>query len=87
LLPQAKKAAADLGLKAPNYNPYMITVAQVVETVHVLEDAISIIDRLVSRGLKDEIPEVVVRAGRGVGAVEARVAFSSMIILSMIRVS
>jgi coenzyme F420-reducing hydrogenase alpha subunit len=71
LLPQAKKAAVDLGLKAPNYNPYMITVAQVVETVHVLEDAISIIDRLASRGLKNEIPEVMVRAGRGVGAVEA----------------
>ena len=71
LLPQAKKAAADLGLKAPNYNPYMITVAQVGEAVHALEDAISIIDRLADSGLKEEIPQVKVRAGRGVGAVEA----------------
>ena len=71
LLPQAKQAAAELGLK-PNNNPYMITVAQVVEAVHVLEDAISIIDKLaVQKSIKDEIPIVKVKAGRGVGAVEA----------------
>ena len=70
LLPQAKKAAAELGLK-PNHNPYMITVAQVVEAVHALEDAISIIDKLAAKGIKDEVPKVKVRAGRGVGAVEA----------------
>jgi len=70
LLPQAKKAAAELGLK-PNHNPYTITVAQVVEAVHALEDAISIIDKLAAKGIKDEVPKVKVRAGRGVGAVEA----------------
>jgi sulfhydrogenase subunit alpha len=71
LLPKAKKAAEELGLKAPNYNPYMITVAQVVETVDVLENSIGIIEKLAARGLKDEVPEVKVKAGRGVGAVEA----------------
>jgi coenzyme F420-reducing hydrogenase alpha subunit len=71
LLPQAKKVAAELGLKAPNHNPYMITVAQVVEAVHALEDSISIIDKLSSRGLKEETPNVKIRVGRGVGAVEA----------------
>jgi sulfhydrogenase subunit alpha len=70
LLPQAKKVATELGLK-PNHNPYMITVAQVVEAVHTLEDAINIIDKLVTKGIKDEIPNVKIRAGRGVGAVEA----------------
>jgi sulfhydrogenase subunit alpha len=71
LLPQAKKAAQALGLKAPNYNTFMITVAQAVEAVHCLEDSISIIDQLAKRGLKDEVPVVKPRAGRGVGAVEA----------------
>ncbi|MFA5795308.1 MAG: Ni/Fe hydrogenase subunit alpha [Candidatus Brocadiia bacterium] len=70
LLPLAKKAANDLGLKAPCYNPYMNTVAQVVETVHVVEDSINIIDRLLRKGLKAEKPKVKPRAGRGVGAVE-----------------
>jgi coenzyme F420-reducing hydrogenase alpha subunit len=70
LLPQAKKAAAELGLK-PNHNPYMITVAQVVETVHILEDSLNIIDRLLSEGLKEETNRVKVKAGRGIGAVEA----------------
>lgn len=70
LLPQAKKSAAELGLK-PNHNPYMITVAQVVEAVHVLEDAINIIDKLAAKGIEDNVPNVKVRAGRGVGAVEA----------------
>ena len=34
LLPRAKEAAVELGLKAPCHNPFMITVAQVVEAVH-----------------------------------------------------
>ena len=71
LLPQAKKAAAELGLKAPNHNPYMITVAQVVESGHALEDAISIIDKILAKGLKEEKNRIKVKAGRGVGAVEA----------------
>jgi sulfhydrogenase subunit alpha len=71
LLPQAKKAAADLGLESPNHNPYMITLAQLVEAVHVVEDSINIIDHLASTGLKEEFPTVRVKAGRGVGAVEA----------------
>jgi len=71
LLPQAKKAADELGLVAPNHNPYMITVAQLVEAIHVVEDSINIIDHLSSTDLKEEVPVIKVRAGRGVGAVEA----------------
>ena len=71
LLPRAKDAAITLGLKAPCHNPYMITVAQVVETVHVAEDSIRLIDALLERGLSEE-PEVTeIHGGRGVGAVEA----------------
>jgi len=71
LLPRAKQAAKALGLKAPNYNPFMITVAQVVEAVHAVEESISLIDQLVARGLEEEPNVVKVRVGRGVGAVEA----------------
>ena len=49
----------------------MITVAQLVEVYHAVEEAIDIIDTLLSKGLKEEKNEVKVKAGRGVGAVEA----------------
>ncbi len=71
LLPRAKRAAKELGLKAPCHNTFMITVAQVVEAVHALEDALNIIDQILARGLEEENNRVKVRAGRGVGAVEA----------------
>jgi sulfhydrogenase subunit alpha len=71
LLPMAQKAAKELGLKAPNYNPFHITVAQVVESLHAAEEAINIIDTLLARGIKEEPVSVKVKAGRGVGAVEA----------------
>jgi sulfhydrogenase subunit alpha len=71
LLPRAMKAAAELGIKAPCFNPYMISVAQLVETYHVVEDAINLIDRLVDRGVEEEPDKVKPRAGRGIGAVEA----------------
>jgi len=71
LLPRAKEAAVQLGLKAPCHNPFMITIAQVVETVHAAENSIQLIDKLLEMGVHDE-PEVAeIRAGRGVGAVEA----------------
>jgi len=54
LMPQAKQAAKKLGLAAPNYNPYFISVAQVVESVHHLERMIHLIEELLKRGLKDE---------------------------------
>ena len=71
LSPRAKKAAKELGLSAPCHNPFMITVAQVVETIHALEDSINLIDKILARGLKEENNAVKVRAGRGIGAVEA----------------
>jgi len=71
LLPRAKRAAKELGLSAPCHNPFMITVAQVAETVHAIEDSINLIDRILARGLEEEHNPVKVRAGRGIGAVEA----------------
>jgi coenzyme F420-reducing hydrogenase alpha subunit len=71
LHPGAKKVAQELGLKAPAHNPFLISAAQLVESMHVVENSIMLIDKLLTRGIKQEKPDVKVRAGRGVGAVEA----------------
>jgi len=72
LRPEAREAMAALGLKPPCANPFMNTVAQLVEMVHCLEDSIATIDNLLDRGLRaEEEPPITPRAGRGVGAVEA----------------
>ena len=71
LLPKAKSAAAELGLVAPNFNPFMITVAQLVEVIHVVEHSIQIIDRLFEKGLKEEPNMVSPKRGRGISSVEA----------------
>ncbi len=79
LHPKAKKAAKELGFKAPNYNPFMNTVAQVVELVHCYEHAIDILKDFKKNGVDysqeitvglNEKNRVPVRAGNGVGAVE-----------------
>ena len=71
LSPQAQKTAEELGLKATCYNPYMISVAQIVESIHAVEDSLRLIDQILARGLKEEKPEVKAKSGRGIGAVEA----------------
>jgi sulfhydrogenase subunit alpha len=71
LNPLAKKAADELGLKPLCCNPFMNNLAQVVETVHVVEDGIDLIDRLLRIGIQEEDNVVPVKAGRGIGAVEA----------------
>ena len=71
LSPVAKEIAADLGLKAPCYNPFMNTVAQLVECVYSVEDCIRLIDEVLADGLKEEDRSFAIKAGRGVGVVEA----------------
>jgi len=71
LLPGAKKAAKTLGLKKGCHNPYMNSVAQVVESVQVIEHALQLIDELLTVGISLEIPHVEVKAGMGAGSVEA----------------
>ncbi|MCL5987164.1 MAG: Ni/Fe hydrogenase subunit alpha [Actinobacteria bacterium] len=70
LSPMAKRVAGELGLEAPCYNPYMNNVAQIVEAVHCAEESISLIDELLSDGLKKEDRSFKIKAGRGVGACE-----------------
>lgn len=67
----SQQAAAALGLKPGCCNPYMNTIAQVVEAGHCALDAVAIIDRLLDAGLKDEAPnQEPTRFGTGVGATE-----------------
>ena len=79
LHPKAKEAANTLNLKPKCINPYLNTVAQIVECVHCVEDAIRIVETLWLKGINYD--EIVVpdlnqngnlpqRAGEGVGAVE-----------------
>jgi coenzyme F420-reducing hydrogenase alpha subunit len=72
--PWTKQVADMFGLKPVCYNPFMNSVAQLVETVHSVEDSIRLINELENAGLKTQQdyfkPEIKVKAGRGVGAVE-----------------
>jgi len=71
LSPGAKAIAAKFGLKKGCCNPYMNSVAQLAEAVHVIEASIQLIDELLSKGLKQETVRVSPRAGKASGAVEA----------------
>ncbi len=80
LSPGAKMIAHAAGFKPPVHNPYLNTVAQLIECAYCLEHAIRIVehfrgsgvdqDELILVGLNEK-HEIPVRAGDGVGAVEA----------------
>ncbi|HEX9262306.1 MAG TPA: nickel-dependent hydrogenase large subunit, partial [Candidatus Bathyarchaeia archaeon] len=74
LSPMARQAAALFGLKPICHNPFMNSIAQLVETVHSVEDSIKIIDEIEAAGLQTQPdynkPDIKVKAGRGIGAVE-----------------
>jgi coenzyme F420-reducing hydrogenase alpha subunit len=79
LHPRAKEVAAEIGLTPKCINPYLNTAAQLIESVHCLEDAIAIVEGLRQHGVNydeeivvglNEQRRIPVRAGNGVGAVE-----------------
>jgi len=71
LHPQALQAAEALGIKPVCTNPFMNTVAQVVEIVHCVEEAITLIDALLQREVAWEEPVPPARlSGEGVGSCE-----------------
>jgi len=70
LCERAKEAAERLKLKPLCHNPYMISIAQVVECVHCAETIRENLDTLLERGLQQEDISYTPRAGRGIGAVE-----------------
>ena len=71
LLPEAQQAMKALGLTPPLHNPYLNTVAQVIEIIHCVEDSISACAQILSQGLQEEDIVVRPRPGRGVGVAEA----------------
>jgi sulfhydrogenase subunit alpha len=71
LSPTAKAVASMFGLKKGCCNPYMNTVAQLAEAVHVVETSIELIDELLTKGLQPETVAVSPKAGKASGAVEA----------------
>lgn len=74
LSPMAKDVAKMFGLKPINNNPFMNSIAQLVETVHSVEDSIKLLAEFEASGLQTQSeynkPNIQVKAGRGVGAVE-----------------
>ncbi len=74
LTPMAKDIADRFDLEPVCHKPFMNNIAQLVEIVHSVEDSIGIIDDLLDEGLdqQDEYhqPEIDVKAGRGIAAVE-----------------
>jgi len=70
LSPLAQKAAQELSLTAPCHNPFMNNIAQVVESLHIVEDSIDLIDKIMTQGLEEEKPRINISGGRGVGACE-----------------
>lgn len=71
LRPLGKEVAAKLGLSAPNFNPYMNTVAQVVEVANAIDNTIMLIDTILSDGVKNEKPnQEPAKYGRGYGVTE-----------------
>lgn len=70
LHPAAKKSAETLGLKPVNHNPYMNNLAQLVECVHIVMDAMEIIAELLGREWDTPRQSVEPCEGEGVAAVE-----------------
>jgi coenzyme F420-reducing hydrogenase alpha subunit len=77
---EAKETAHALGIKPGCINPFLNTVAQMVESVHCFNEAVSIVQDLKNIGINHDEEIVVglnegsripVKAGNGVGAVEA----------------
>ncbi|MBI5344217.1 MAG: Ni/Fe hydrogenase subunit alpha [Deltaproteobacteria bacterium] len=71
LRPRAKAAAATAGLRPPFSNPFLNNMAQMIECIHLTEDSIALIGRLLDMGLKPEPVKKPRGYGRGIGIVEA----------------
>jgi len=74
LSPMAHETSDKFNLLPMCYNPFMNSIAQLVEVVHSFEDSIRLINELEAAGLQRQPeynkPEIKAKAGHGVGAVE-----------------
>ena len=71
LHPQAKTAAAELGFEPPSYNPFHHNLAQLVECFHVAYESQEMINELLGSEPGEYKTQYEVKAGKGVGAIEA----------------
>lgn len=71
LHPQAKAAAAELGLRAPSYNVFHHNFAQLVECFHVAYESQEMMTALLDADLDASLAPFEPKAGVGVGAIEA----------------
>jgi coenzyme F420-reducing hydrogenase alpha subunit len=70
LRPEAKAVAEQLGLAPVCTNPYMNTVAQVVEIVHSVYEGVRLLDELIAEGVVEEPVVQPTKSGTGATAVE-----------------
>jgi coenzyme F420-reducing hydrogenase alpha subunit len=71
LNPLAQKIFKESKIEKNYFNPFYNILAQAIEIVHFLEEAIKILDELLKRGIEPEEIKVKVKKGRGFGAMEA----------------
>lgn len=71
LHPEAKKAAERLGLRPVSHNPFTSNIAQLVECVHILNNAEAIIGKLLDTDMREIRTRFTPKAGSATGAVEA----------------
>jgi sulfhydrogenase subunit alpha len=71
LHPKAREVAASFGLRPVSHNPFMNNIAQLVECVHILDDAGLLIAELLEMDMTEIKANWSPRAGSATGAVEA----------------
>ncbi|RNA65449.1 Ni/Fe hydrogenase subunit alpha [Prosthecochloris sp. ZM_2] len=71
LRPEAVSVARQFGLEPVNHNPFMNNIAQLVECVHIVHDAIDLIDDLLDDPLNELKTPWKPKEGAATGAVEA----------------
>lgn len=71
LNPLAKRIFLESKIENHYFNPFYNILAQAIEAVHFLEEAIKIIDMLLGKGIKEEKFNITFRSGRGKEAIEA----------------
>jgi coenzyme F420-reducing hydrogenase alpha subunit len=68
---RARAMVKKIGLKLPSYDTFHNNLAQAVEYLHFLEQAIQLVDTLREKELKPDVASFKVHAGAGAAAVEA----------------
>ncbi len=71
LHPIANEELANSGFTFPSTNSFHNNVAQAIETVHFVEEALELIEMILDKGIGEYSQEIFEKAGIGYGAVEA----------------